>query len=179
MFLLVSLPMCNAAVALWKTLCVSARTSDLLLSAKQWKISPQPFSQSQPRYAAHSSHAVAVLWHFDRVNLIECPIVLIINAAVMEAIFSIFPQITESSPIEKHQTAKRGESLKVNITSSWSPFQREWDFPYLSVFSPDPSTGEETMIDFSFPVDTFPKLERKTDESGHVFKSLCKWSHYN
>lgn len=80
--------------------------------------------------AAHSAHVVVVvaLWHFDRVNVL----VLIINMAEMEAIFSIFPQITESSPTEREEREKeeeeegktfdgrRVESLKVN-TWSGSP----------------------------------------------------------
>lgn len=58
-------------------------------------------------------------------------LVLIINMAEMEAIFSIFPQITESSPTEREEREKeeeegktldgrRVESLKVN-TWSGSP----------------------------------------------------------
>lgn len=41
------------------------------------------------------------------------------------------------------------------------------DFPYFSfsVFCLKPSTGEETMVIFSFPVDTIPKLEKEDQEN--------------
>lgn len=60
--------------------------------------------------AAHSAHVIVVfaLWHSDRVNVL----VLIINVAEMEAIFSIFPQITESSPTEREDTERGREREK-------------------------------------------------------------------
>lgn len=60
--------------------------------------------------AAHIAHVVVVvaLWHFDRVNVL----VLIINMAEMEAIFSIFPQITESSPTKREERETEEEEEK-------------------------------------------------------------------
>lgn len=68
MFLLVSLPMYNVSVALWKPLCVSPRTSDLLLRAEKWKISLQPFHNhshvsEDTLLDPHSAHdAVGTYW---------------------------------------------------------------------------------------------------------------------
>lgn len=165
MFLLVSLPVYNAPDALWKTLCVVPRTSDLLLSAKQRKNEPAALftitaTLLKTRFLTHTMHML--LLHSGTLTawISLGVLVLIINVAVMEAVFSIFPQITESSLIGKQQKAK---DKKVNITSSLNPFQRKWDFPYFSMFFLDPSSGEETMADFSFPGDlyTFPKLGEK------------------
>lgn len=108
MFLLVSLPTYNAPDALWKTLCVGPRTSDLLLSAK--RVENEPFTITaallKTRFLMHTMHMLLLLSGTLTVWISLSVLVLIINEAVMEAIFSIFPQITESSLIEKHQKAK-------------------------------------------------------------------------
>lgn len=148
MFLLVSLPVYNAPDALWKTLRVGPRTWDLVLSAKQWKMSLQPFHNHSHSYWRHAffffcTHTVhMLLLHSGTLTvwISSSVLVLIMDVAVMEAIFSIFPQITESSRIEKKTSEdSRQESLKVNITSSLNPFQRKWDFPYFSMLCLDPS----------------------------------------
>lgn len=187
MFLPVSLPVYNAPDALWKTLWVGPRTSDLLLSAKQWKISLQPCSQSQPHngrhaffFDAHRAHVAAALWHFDRVNLIDCPW-FDYECGGNGSYFLISSQITESSLIGKHQKAKRQESLKVNITSSLNPFQRNWDFPYFPVFCH--WRGNRGRLQFSCWCISHAGKE-KTNESGQVFlffflKSLGRLSNYN
>lgn len=71
------------------------------------------------------------------------------------------------------------EYLKVTITSQ-RPFQDKWDFPYVSsVFCLEPSTGEERVVIFSLPVDTFPKLGKKKLMSGTCLKCLSKLLTFN
>lgn len=104
----------NASVALRKTLCVSARTSDFVSCAEQPRGGHEAAAFSSQitatLCAAHIAHVVVVvaLWHFDRVNVL----VLIINMAEMEAIFSIFPQITESSPTKREERETEEEEEK-------------------------------------------------------------------
>lgn len=76
-FLLVTLPMNNAPEALWKSLCVHPRTSDLLLSAKLWKMSLQLFFSSHNHGHIYWRHAflthtmLMLLLHSGTQGLIE------------------------------------------------------------------------------------------------------------
>lgn len=64
----------------------------------------------------------------------------------------VFPQITEQRPVTKKKSDDKTNSK---------------DFPYFSfsVFCLTPSTGEEIMVIFSFPVDAIPKLEKEDQEN--------------
>lgn len=73
-------------------------------------------------------------------------------------VFSVFPQITEQRPAYEQN---KGQTITDKSTKSK-------DFPYFPYFSTvfclKPSTGEEIMVIFSFPVDTIPKLEKEDQQ---------------
>ncbi len=121
------------------------------------------------RFFTLTTHMLLLHFGTFTVNLVDCPS-FDYKCGGNGSCFLNLSTDNWIEPDRKTPEGKRQESLKVNITSSLKPFQRKWDFPYFSMFCLDPTTGEETMADFSFPVDlyTLPKLGKK-----NWWKRMC------